>query len=63
MNPLYNPNNNFMSQLKNQAMQLKNSVQNPREQVQQLLNSGQMSQDWFNQNFGYAQQISQQLFK
>jgi hypothetical protein len=63
MNPLYNPNNNMMSQLKAQAMQLKNSIVNPREQVQQLLNSGQMSQEWLNQNLGYAQQLANQLFK
>lgn len=66
MNPLFNslnPNNNMLSQLKAQAEQLKNSISNPKEQVQQLLNSGQMSQEWFNQNFGIAQQISSQLFK
>ncbi len=65
MNPLYNQTgtNNMMSQLKSQAMELKNSIANPREQVQQLLNSGQMSQEWLNQNLGYAQQIANQLFK
>ena len=50
-------------QLKAQAEQLKNSMANPREQVQQLLNSGQMSQEWFNKNFAYAQQLGNQLFK
>lgn len=62
MNPLYNPNNNMIEQLKNQAMQLKNSVANPQQQVQQLLNSGQMSQQWFNQNFAVAQQLGKQIF-
>lgn len=62
MNPLYNPNNNIMEQLKNQAMQLKNSIANPQQQVQQLLNSGQMSQQWFNQNFAVAQQLGKQMF-
>ena len=63
MNPLYNPNNNNMiEQLKNQAMQLKNSIANPQQQVQQLLNSGQMSQQWFNQNFAVAQQLGKQIF-
>lgn len=62
MNPLYNPNNNMVEQLKNQAMQLKNSIANPQQQVQQLLNSGQMSQQWFNQNFAVAQQLGKQMF-
>ena len=62
MNPLYNPNNNIIEQLKNQAMQLKNSISNPQQQVQQLLNSGQMSQQWFNQNFAVAQQLGRQIF-
>jgi hypothetical protein len=62
MNPLYNPNNNMIEQLKNQAMQLKNSIANPQQQVQQLLNSGQMSQQWFNQNFAVAQQLGKQMF-
>lgn len=62
MNPLYNPNNNIIEQLKNQAMQLKNSIANPQQQVQQLLNSGQMSQQWFNQNFAVAQQLGKQMF-
>ena len=51
-----------MEQIKSQAMQIKNSVGNPQQAVQQLLNSGQMSQDWFNQNYAKAQQISKQLF-
>ena len=62
MNPLYTPNNNMIEQLKNQAMQLKNSIENPQHQVQQLLNSGQMSQQWFNHNFGVAQQLVKQIF-
>jgi hypothetical protein len=62
MNPLYNPNNNMIEQLKNQAMQLKNSIANPQQQVQQLLNSGQMTQQWFNQNFVVAQQLGKQIF-
>lgn len=62
MNPLYNPNNNMIEQLKNQAMQLKNSIANPQQQVQQLLNSGQMTQQWFNQNFAVAQQLGKQIF-
>ena len=62
MNPLYNPNNNMIEQLKNQAMQLKNSIANPQQQVQQQLNSGQMSQQWFNQNFAVAQQLGKQIF-
>ena len=62
MNPLYNPNNTMIEQLKSQAMQLKNNIANPQQQVQQLLNSGQMSQQWFNQNFSAAQQLSKQIF-
>jgi DNA-binding Xre family transcriptional regulator len=40
MNPLYIQNNNMMSQLKAQALKLKNSIPIQREQLQQLLNSG-----------------------
>lgn len=67
MNPLFNTlnaNNNPLMQLKAQAEQLKRSMNiNPQEQVQQLLNSGQMSQEWLNKNLSYAQQIANQLFK
>lgn len=62
-NPLYNalqPQNN-LNALKQQVMSMKNIIPNPREEVQKLLNSGQMSQEQFNQLSQMAQQILPQL--
>ena len=61
-NPLFNALNggqqaNQMQQLIADARRLRNTVQNPRETVQQLVASGQMSQDQFNQFAQIAQQI------
>lgn len=62
-NPLYNQfNNNMVEQLKKQAMDMKNNLTfNPRDKVQELLNSGQMSQSWFNQFFPIATQIGKTM--
>ena len=62
MNPLFNVLNggqqvNPMQQLIADARRLRNTVQNPRETVQQLVASGQMSQSQFNQFAQIAQQI------
>jgi hypothetical protein len=60
MNGMYNPNN--IAMLRNEAMKIKNSLtMSPKEQVQALLNSGQMSQEWFNANFAYASELGKQL--
>ena len=62
-NPLYNalqPQNN-LNAFKQQVMNMKNSIPNPRDEVQRLLNSGQMSQEQFNQLSQMAQQILPQL--
>ena len=62
-NPLYNalqPQNN-LNAFKQQVMNMKSSIPNPREEVQRLLNSGQMSQEQFNQLSQMAQQILPQL--
>lgn len=58
-NPLYNSaQNNPYSELIRQAKELQRTFRgNPREVVQQLLNSGQMSQGQFNQLSQMAQQI------
>lgn len=60
-NPLFNQFGgqqvNPMQQLIADARRLRNTVQNPRETVQQLVASGQMSQDQFNQFAQIAQQI------
>lgn len=61
-NPLFNALNgeqqaNPMQQLIADARRLRNTVQNPRETVQQLVASGQMSQEQFNQFAQIAQQI------
>ena len=48
---------NPMRQLIADARRLRDTVQNPRETVQQLVASGQMSQNQFNQFAQIAQQI------
>lgn len=65
MNPLYNEMgnnnvpNNFMSRF-NQFRQ--NFKGNPQEQVQQMLNSGKVSQEQYNRAVQMAQQF-QRMFK
>ena len=61
-NPLFNALNggqqtNPMQQLVAEARQLKQTIQNPRAEVERLLQTGQMSQDQFNQFAQIAQQI------
>ena len=60
-NPLYGQfggrQANPMQQLIADARRLRDTVQNPRETVQQLVASGQMSQNQFNQFAQIAQQI------
>ena len=61
-NPLFNALNggqqvNPMQQLIAEARQLKQTIQNPRAEVERLLHTGQMSQDQFNQFAQIAQQI------
>lgn len=53
---------NPFSQIIEQAKKLKQTFQgNPRETVQQLLNSGQMTQEQFNQYSQIAQQVVQSM--
>ena len=65
MNPLFNSfgnQPNQFAQITQQAQQLKNSFKgNPRDEVQKLLNSGQMSQSDFNRLSQMAQQIMQTM--
>ena len=61
-NPLFNALNgvqktNPMQQLVAEARQLKQTIQNPQAEVERLLQTGQMSQDQFNQFAQIAQQI------
>ena len=46
-----------MQQLVEDARKLKQTMQNPRSEVERLLQSGQMSQSQFNQFSQIAQQI------
>ena len=66
-NPIYNSmanqNNPFM-QIIQEAQNLKNTFKgNPREEVQKLLNSGEMSQADFNRYSQIAQQVMQFMGK
>lgn len=60
-NPLFNALNgqqtNPMQQLVADARKLRQTMQNPRAEVERLLQSGQMSQQQFNQFSQIAQQI------
>lgn len=64
-NPLYNQfgnapaNNSVMSQFMNDFNQLQQTVKNPKQVVENLLQSGQMSQKTFNE----LSQIANQLFQ
>ena len=64
-NPLYQAmgnQSNPMADLIRQAKEFKKSFNgNPREEVQRLLNSGQMSQQQFNQLAQIAQQVVQAM--
>lgn len=59
--PLFNDLNgqqtNTMSQLVTEARRLKQTMKNPRAEVERLLQSGQMSQQKFNELSQIAQQI------
>ena len=58
-NSLYNNNQNNIMTIMQQAQQLKKTLtENPREIVQGLLNSGEMSQADFNRLMPMAQQIA-----
>ena len=48
---------NHMQKLVEDARKLKQTMQNPRAEVERLLQSGQMSQSQFNQFSQIAQQI------
>ena len=60
-NPLFNQfgnsQNNPMSQFMSDFNRLKQTVSNPKQMVESLLKSGQMSQDQFNQFSQMANQI------
>ena len=60
-NPLFSQfgrqQTNPMQQLIEDARQLKQTMQNPRAEVERLLQTGQMSQSQFNQFSQIAQQI------
>ena len=60
-NPLYGQfgcqQNNPIQQLVTNALQLKQTIQNPRAEVERLLQSGAMSQQTFNSLAQQANQI------
>lgn len=65
-NPLYNAmkQNNPIEQLAQQAKEFQKQFKgNPREEVQKLLNSGEMSQSDFNRYSQIAQQVMQMMGK
>ena len=66
-NPIYNSmanQNNLFMQIMKEAQNLKNTFKgNPREEVQRLLNSGELSQADFNRYSQIAQQVMQMMGK
>lgn len=63
-NPLYNENQSEYGNIIQQVYDMKRNIKgNPREIVQGLLNSGQMSQDDFNRLMPMAQRIAAMMPK
>ena len=65
-NPLYNAmkQNNPLEQLAQQASDFRKQFSgNPREEVERLLKTGQMSQKTFNELLQIAQQVAQMMGK
>ena len=64
-NPLFNTfgNNNQFGDLIKQAQEFKKQFSNinPRAEVERLLNSGEMSQQQFNEYSQIAQQVAQMM--
>lgn len=56
-NQFGNNNNNPMSQFMSQFKRLQQTVKNPQKEVENLLQSGQMSQQQFNQLSQMANQL------
>ena len=59
-NPLYNQlgnENNTMAQFMSEFQRLQQTVKNPKQEVERLLQSGQMSQSQFNNLSKQAKQI------
>lgn len=67
MNPLFNTfgNNNQFGDIMRQVQEFKRQFSNinPREEVERLLNSGEMSQQQFNQYSQIAHQMAQMMGK
>lgn len=67
MNPIFNQfgnQTNPFAEIIKQAQEFKKTFQgSPKEEVQKLLNSGQMSQQQFNQLSQVAQQVVQAMNK
>ena len=61
-NPLFNQfgnnQNNPMSQFMSDFNRLKQTIKNPRQEVERLLQTGEMSQKTFNELSQIAQQIA-----
>lgn len=61
-NPLYSMMGNPMMQMVQQFKQFRDTFQgDPRQQVQQLLNSGKVSQEQYNQAVQMANAMAQML--
>lgn len=62
-NPLFEQmsQRNQLVDLKNQIQQLKNTGIDPNQKIQELLNSGQVSQEQYNAAVQRAQQLRQLL--
>ena len=60
-NPLFNQfgnmNNNPLANIMQEARKLRETISNPRQEVERLLQTGQMTQQQFNQYSQMANQI------
>lgn len=62
MNPLYQTMNNNMPPILQQFQQFKNNFKgDPQQTIQQLLNSGRITQQQYNQAVQTAQQLSRMM--
>lgn len=60
-NPLYNEMNAMPNDFMSRLSMLKSSVSDPNAMIQQMLNSGRVSQEQYNSAVQQAQQIQQML--
>lgn len=57
-----NQNNRYIQQINQFANQIKNQGINPQNELQKMLNNGNISQEQYNQAYSMAKSIAQKFF-